>query len=161
MNQALPIFCAPSAMASKRGGWIIKPAGADPRVLDSDETGGAVAETIAALTAASLLKKAPTPAAARDAADAVRYPHGGAPQTAVRKAVQVALPEEEEEESVDVSAAEMPAEERVAALHPPPAADTPEAHPADRVPPVSADTFVASLYSSDEDSCQSARRLRR
>jgi hypothetical protein len=64
--------------------------------------------------------------------------------------VQVALPEEEEE-SVDVSAAEMPAEERVAALHPPPAADTPEAHPADRVPPVSANTFVARIYPSDKD----------
>jgi hypothetical protein len=135
-------------MATKRGGWIITPAGgagADPRVLDCDETGGAVAETIAALTAASLLKKAPTPAAARDAADDVRYPHGGAPQVAVRKAVQVTLPEEDE--SVNVSAAEMPAEERVAALHPPPAADTAEARPADRVPPVSANTLVARICS--------------
>ena len=125
---------------TKRGGWIITPAGgagADPRVLDTDETGGAVAETIAALTAASLLQKT-TPAAARDAADEVRYPHGGAPQSAVRKAVQVKPPEDEA--AVDVSAAEMPAEERVAALHPPPPADTPEARPANRVPPVSAYT---------------------
>lgn len=132
-------------MATKRGGWIITPAGgagADPRVLDSDETGGAVAETIAALTAASLLQKT-TPAAARDAADEVRYPYGGAPQTAVRKAVQVTMPEDEQ--LVDISAAEMPAEERVAALHPPPPADTPEARPADRVPPVSADSPSQSI----------------
>ena len=138
-------------MASARGGWVITPAGgagADPRVLDTEETGGAVAETIAALTAASLLQKAPSPAAARDAADDVRYPHGGGPKTALRKAVgeedaSAALlscaakpPQAEDAEPLGVSAAEMPAEERVAALRPPPPADSPEARPADRVPPV-------------------------
>ena len=141
-------------MASERGGWVITPAGiagADPRVLDTEEVGGAVAETIAALSAATLLQKAPTPAAARDAADDVRYPFGGGPQTSLHKAVdggdEKCAPRLGPESLADVeplgiSAAEMPAEERVALLHPPPPADSPEALPTDRVPPVRASARV-------------------
>lgn len=142
-------FLLPGNMASERAsGWVITPAGGagvNPRVLDSEETGGAVAETIAAFTAATLLNRTETPAAARDAADEVRYPFGGGPSSTLHKAVEgeeskaVACKHESlaDTEPLGISAAEMPAEERVAALHPLPSADSPEARPKWRVPPVS------------------------
>ena len=150
-------------MASERAsGWVITPAGgagANPRVLDTEETGGAVAETIAAFTAASLLQKSETPAAARDAADEVRYPFGGGPSTTLHKAVEgedskaVSCKHETlaDTEPIGVSAAEMPSEERVAALHPPPPADSPEARPKWRVPPVSETRDCVRCVSSRPD----------
>jgi len=146
-------------MTGSRGGWVITPArSVDPRVLDADEAGGAVAETLAALSAAELLHKAPSPEAARDAADHVRYPTGGAPQsqTAAQSAAGACKADDvaleglslADAEPLGVSAAEMDAEERVAALHPPPPADSPEARPADRVPPVSASLYLLPLFSS-------------
>ena len=138
------------ATATRPSGWRIVRGGdaeRNPRVLDADETGGAVAETLAALTMAQAQRCAP-PDAAAAAADEMRYsePRAAAPEAKLRAALGETPPEEEEEgariglamrdEAQPVAAADLPAEERVASLHPPPAADTPEARPADRVPPV-------------------------
>ena len=148
-------------MASERGGWVITPAGGsgvNPRVLDTEEVGGAVAETIAALSAATLLQKAPTPADARDAADEVHYPFGGGPQTSLHKAVKggdehlatsCRGPESlADVEPIGVSAAEMSAEERAPTLRPPPPAESREVRP-------------CLLYSSYARSNHRSRSMRR
>jgi hypothetical protein len=174
-------------MASRSGGWRIVRGDAggvreeSARVLDAEETGSAVAETLAALTAAQALRAAPSleggPAEAVAAAtDTVRYPAEAAaePRGALRKFAKselAAAKEEDEEEEAEAaedvpkSAAEILADERAAALHPPPEADTPEARPKDRVPPVRAPaaaragTHAESLGASQGFSLRRARRF--
>ena len=140
-------------MASRFGGWRIVRGDAggggaredSARVLDAEEAGSAVAETLAALTAAQALRAATLeggPAEAVAAAtDTVRYGQAAAERGVLHKFAKrelAAAKDEEEKEEFPKSACEILADERAAALHPPPEADSPEARPKDRVPPVRA-----------------------
>ncbi len=142
------------------GGWTVVRGGApgaSARVLDAEAVGGAVAETLAALTAAEMLRSAPPPpaegappapaAAAAAVVDEVHYARAedASPEAPLRRLAGESGAHNEKHRDDDdadsepqqlLSAADLPAEERVAALHPPPPVDTPEATPEDRVPPV-------------------------
>jgi hypothetical protein len=149
---------------SRSGGWRItraSDAAADARVLDAAASGGAVAETLAALTAAEALRHASQEQgrlsslrpeeALEAAADTVRYGTDAEAEAEapLRRALGTADEAEAEVlcegELMPRAACEILADERAALRHPPPAATEAAAHPADRVPPVRASALRCAV----------------